>query len=112
MTLAKLHGGSATALTSERPESAGTGSDQKRRQVLDGARRVFLNAGFDGASMGDCEYAGSADAIRNRTAQARRAVRMVLSKRFMRAPRQGVGQFTVRSFASTLRNQLRSGCYP
>ena len=53
MTLAKLHGGSATALTVERPESAGTGSDQKRRQVLDGARRVFLNAGFDGASMGE-----------------------------------------------------------
>lgn len=29
------------------------GSDQKRRQILDGARRVFLSAGFDGASMGE-----------------------------------------------------------
>ena len=32
-------------------ESAG-GADRKRRQVLDGARRVFLSSGFDGASMG------------------------------------------------------------
>lgn len=31
----------------------GGGGDGKRRQVLDGARRVFLAAGFDGASMGD-----------------------------------------------------------
>jgi AcrR family transcriptional regulator len=29
------------------------GMDQKRRQILDGARRVFLGAGFDGASMGE-----------------------------------------------------------
>jgi AcrR family transcriptional regulator len=28
-------------------------SDHKRRQILDGARRVFLSAGFDGASMGE-----------------------------------------------------------
>jgi AcrR family transcriptional regulator len=40
-------------LTAERPGGDGTGSDQKRRQVLDGARRVFLSAGFDGASMGE-----------------------------------------------------------
>ena len=25
----------------------------KRRQILDGARRVFLDLGFDGASMGE-----------------------------------------------------------
>src|SRR6478735_12492705 len=25
----------------------------KRRQILDGARRTFLNLGFDGASMGE-----------------------------------------------------------
>jgi len=25
----------------------------KRRQILDGARKVFLNLGFDGASMGE-----------------------------------------------------------
>src|ERR1700743_3135173 len=25
----------------------------KRRQILDGARRVFMNYGFDGASMGE-----------------------------------------------------------
>jgi AcrR family transcriptional regulator len=31
----------------------GGGSDYKRRQILDGARRVFLSAGFDGASMGE-----------------------------------------------------------
>ena len=30
-----------------------SGADRKRRQVLDGARQVFLSAGFDGASMGD-----------------------------------------------------------
>jgi AcrR family transcriptional regulator len=30
-----------------------SGTDQKRRQILDGARRVFLSAGFDGASMGE-----------------------------------------------------------
>lgn len=51
--MAKLHGGPAAVLTAERPGSDGTGSDQKRRQVLDGARRVFLSAGFDGASMGE-----------------------------------------------------------
>lgn len=31
----------------------GHGSEQKRRQVMDGARRVFLGTGFDGASMGE-----------------------------------------------------------
>ena len=35
----------------ERDRSPGT--DHKRRQILDGARRVFLAAGFDGASMGE-----------------------------------------------------------
>jgi AcrR family transcriptional regulator len=35
------------ASTEEGPESA------KRRQILEGARRVFLASGFDGASMGE-----------------------------------------------------------
>ena len=38
-------------------EPANSGSNRidsaKRRQILDGARRVFLAAGFDGASMGE-----------------------------------------------------------
>ena len=53
MAVAKLHGGSAETLTTERPGTEGSASDHKRRQVLDGARRVFLSAGFDGASMGE-----------------------------------------------------------
>jgi AcrR family transcriptional regulator len=31
----------------------GTGENAKRRQILDGARHVFLARGFDGASMGE-----------------------------------------------------------
>jgi len=42
---------------SERDNDAGgtssAGTDHKRRQILEGARRVFLAAGFDGASMGE-----------------------------------------------------------
>lgn len=35
------------------------GSDQKRNQILDGARRVFMTAGFEGASMNQiAEVAG------------------------------------------------------
>lgn len=35
------------------------GSDQKRSQILDGARRVFMTAGFEGASMNQiAEVAG------------------------------------------------------
>jgi AcrR family transcriptional regulator len=32
---------------------AGEEDSSKRRQILDGARKVFLNLGFDGASMGE-----------------------------------------------------------
>jgi AcrR family transcriptional regulator len=32
---------------------AGEEESAKRRQILDGARKVFLNLGFDGASMGE-----------------------------------------------------------
>ena len=35
------------------PGTGRGGSDPKRRQILDGARTVFLAAGFDGASMGE-----------------------------------------------------------
>jgi AcrR family transcriptional regulator len=42
---------------SERDNALGTflagATDHKRRQILEGARRVFLAAGFDGASMGE-----------------------------------------------------------
>jgi AcrR family transcriptional regulator len=42
---------------SERDSVLGTSlagaTDHKRRQILEGARRVFLAAGFDGASMGE-----------------------------------------------------------
>ena len=37
----------------DRSEEAVGGDRAKRRQILDGARRVFLSAGFDGASMGE-----------------------------------------------------------
>jgi AcrR family transcriptional regulator len=40
--------------TAARPQVEALGNDSaKRRQILDGARRVFLSAGFDGASMGE-----------------------------------------------------------
>ena len=35
------------------PSGETTDGSQKRRQILDGARDVFLTAGFDGASMND-----------------------------------------------------------
>jgi AcrR family transcriptional regulator len=38
--------------TNEAPE-AGSTDGAKRRQILEGARRVFLHQGFDGASMGE-----------------------------------------------------------
>src|ERR1700719_3351644 len=31
----------------------GDEDSSKRRQILDGARKVFMNLGFDGASMGE-----------------------------------------------------------
>ena len=41
----------ATSATLER--DAATPESDKRRQILDGARQVFMGAGFDGASMGE-----------------------------------------------------------
>ena len=38
---------------SDRPPDAGITDRAKRRQILEGARRVFLSSGFDGASMGE-----------------------------------------------------------
>jgi AcrR family transcriptional regulator len=37
----------------EREAAAGADGNAKRRQIMDGARQVFLSAGFDGASMND-----------------------------------------------------------
>ena len=37
----------------ERDAAAGNDGSAKRRQIVDGARQVFLSAGFDGASMND-----------------------------------------------------------
>jgi len=37
----------------EREAAAGNDGSAKRRQIMDGARQVFLGAGFDGASMND-----------------------------------------------------------
>ena len=51
--MTSLQGRSTAEMTAERGGSDGHGSEQKRRQVLDGARRVFLGTGFDGASMGE-----------------------------------------------------------
>ena len=42
----------SSAATGERPAAASADSD-KRRQILDGARAVFMASGFDGASMGE-----------------------------------------------------------
>jgi AcrR family transcriptional regulator len=35
------------------PSPVGEEDSAKRRQILDGARKVFMNLGFDGASMGE-----------------------------------------------------------
>ena len=35
------------------PLSPAEEDSSKRRQILDGARKVFMNLGFDGASMGE-----------------------------------------------------------
>jgi AcrR family transcriptional regulator len=37
----------------DEPAPGGAPTDDKARQILDGARRVFLTQGFDGASMND-----------------------------------------------------------
>src|SRR5579864_7549000 len=37
----------------EREAAAANDGSAKRRQIMDGARQVFLSAGFDGASMND-----------------------------------------------------------
>lgn len=37
----------------ERPDAAAPDDSAKRRQILEGARRVFLASGFDGASMNE-----------------------------------------------------------
>src|SRR5258708_14907275 len=43
-----------TAHTLSRPPArSGDEDSSKRRQILDGARRVFMDLGFDGASMGE-----------------------------------------------------------
>jgi hypothetical protein len=39
--------------TLERPETEDAIDSAKRRQIIDGARQVFLAQGFDGASMGE-----------------------------------------------------------
>ncbi len=43
-------------IIAERDAPAGDGG-AKRRQIIDGARAVFLSAGFDGASMNDIAHA-------------------------------------------------------
>ena len=42
-----------TDMPSQPASPAGTAEPAKRRQILDGARKVFLAQGFDGASMGE-----------------------------------------------------------
>lgn len=47
-----------SALAEPLPVSAASGQDsEKRRQILEGAREVFLGRGFDGASMGEIALA-------------------------------------------------------
>ena len=41
------------AVTSDQLKPIGEEDSSKRRQILDGARKVFMNLGFDGASMGE-----------------------------------------------------------
>ncbi|HMJ97699.1 MAG TPA: helix-turn-helix domain-containing protein, partial [Reyranella sp.] len=41
------------AMTQERDTAAAEGDGQKRLQIIDGARAMFLAQGFDGASMGE-----------------------------------------------------------
>jgi AcrR family transcriptional regulator len=40
-------------LEREQPDTADQADSAKRRQIIDGARKVFLAQGFDGASMGE-----------------------------------------------------------
>jgi AcrR family transcriptional regulator len=42
-----------TSLAAARKMPTGDDDSTKRRQILDGARRVFMDLGFDGASMGE-----------------------------------------------------------
>ena len=47
------------AATSDTLKLAGEEDSSKRRQILDGARKVFMDLGFDGASMGEiARFAG------------------------------------------------------
>ena len=41
------------AVIDEGPELSAESFSAKRRQILEGARRVFLGSGFDAASMGE-----------------------------------------------------------
>ncbi|WP_375463499.1 TetR/AcrR family transcriptional regulator [uncultured Methylobacterium sp.] len=50
---------SAGATTLEPVQAQAGAEGDKRRQILDGARRVFMAAGFDGASMGEIARAAS-----------------------------------------------------
>ena len=47
------------AATLDRIQGAASPDGDKRRQILDGARHVFMAAGFDGASMGEIARAAS-----------------------------------------------------
>src|SRR5678816_2117201 len=40
-------------------QAVGEEESSKRRQILDGARKVFLELGFDGASMGEIARAAA-----------------------------------------------------
>ena len=57
-------------MVASHPSTIKPGSDEdssKRRQILDGARKVFMDLGFDGASMN--EIARSAEFLKQKRAQ-------------------------------------------
>ena len=45
----------------------GEEDSSKRRQILDGARKVFMDLGFDGASMGEIARSAGVSAGRRAT---------------------------------------------
>ena len=68
---------------------AAIGTDHKRRQILDGARRVFLGAGFDGASMGEIAKAAG---VSKGTLYSYFASKEALFERLIRDERTGLAE--------------------
>ena len=83
----------------------------KRRQILDGARKVFMDLGFDGASMGEIARAGrrlQGHALR----LLRRQEPAVRGHRRGRSARTGQGRLQFRSRRATSRPRCANSARP